>query len=226
MKYFKKFIYLIAATYFLNSYAGSYDDFFLAIERDDARTIQALLQRGFDPATLNPQGISGLFLALRQPAPKVTTLLLAQPRLPIDVRTPQNETPLMIAALKGQADIVQTLVERGADVNKPGWAPLHYAATGGHTAIVQYLLEHHAYIDAESPNGSTPLMMAAMYGAPSTVKLLLESGADVTVQNGPGMTALDFARQAQRTESAKIIEAFMRGQGEAVPPAPQPRPAP
>ena len=101
-------------------------------------------------------------------------------------------------------------MERGADVNKTGWAPLHYAATGGHVAVMRLLLENHAYIDAESPNGTTPLMMAARYGSESSVKLLLEEGADPTLKNEQGLTALDFAGLGNRKESAVLIQAFVR----------------
>ena len=76
--------------------------------------------------------------------------------------------------------------------------------------MVRLLLEHHAYIDAESPNGSTPLMMAAHYGHPSVVKLLLEEGADPLLKNQQGLSAIDFANRAQRAESAEIIAAFVR----------------
>ena len=44
--------------------AGSYEDFFVAIQRDDAATITTLLQRGFDPNTRDPRGQVGLMLAL------------------------------------------------------------------------------------------------------------------------------------------------------------------
>ena len=45
--------------------AGSYEDFFVAIQRDDAATITMLLQRGFDPNTRDPRGQVGLMLALK-----------------------------------------------------------------------------------------------------------------------------------------------------------------
>jgi len=76
--------------------------------------------------------------------------------------------------------------------------------------MVRLLLEHHAYIDAESPNGTTPLMMAAHYGNPAVVKLLLEEGADPSIKNQQGLTALDFAQRANRAEVAEIIAAFIR----------------
>jgi hypothetical protein len=222
MNYLKKAIYLIVFIGFSASNAGSYDDFFRAIQFDDARTIEKLLQRGFDPNTPSPQGLHGLHLALREPAPKVLALLLAQKKINADARNPQDETPLMLAALKGQVEVAARLIELGADVNKPGWTPLHYAASGGHPAMIQLLLDQDAYIDAESPNGSTPLMMAAMYGTPSAVKLLLESGADPLLKNELGLSALDFAQRANRSQSIAIIEAFAR----ARPPADKPEEAP
>jgi hypothetical protein len=103
------------------------------------------------------------------------------------------------------------MIRKGADVNKPGWAPLHYAATSGHLEVIRLLLEEHAYIDAASPNNTTPLMMAAHYGTPEAVKLLLEAGADPTLRNDPGMTAIDFAHRGNRVESADLIAAFIRG---------------
>ena len=102
------------------------------------------------------------------------------------------------------------MIERDADVNKTGWAPLHYAATGGHLAMIELLLENHAYIDAESPNGTTPLMMAAHYGTPAAVKLLLEAGADPRLKNQLGLTAIDFANRAGRQDAAELIAASVR----------------
>ena len=117
----------------------------------------------------------------------------------------------MMASIKGMFEVSRQLIARGADVNKPGWTPLHYAATKGHTDIMTLLLDNYAYIDASSPNGSTPLMMAAMYGTPAAVKLLLEAGADPLIKNSLGLTAIDFAYRDNRTESAEIIAAFVRG---------------
>jgi ankyrin repeat protein len=170
------------------------------------RTVQTLLQRGFDPNTVNPEGVPALMLAVREPSLKVAELLASWPQTKTEVRNANDESPLMLAALKGYLPLVKKLVANDADVNKPGWTPLHYAATGGHVPIVEFLLDESAYIDAESPNGTTPLMMAAMYGSPEAVKFLIQAGADLTLKNQLGMTALDFAVRGQRPNARELIE--------------------
>jgi ankyrin repeat protein len=71
---------------------------------------------------------------------------------------------------------------------------------------MQMLLEESAYIDAESPNGTTPLMMAARYGNGQAVQLLIDEGADIQHKNQLGLTALDFATQAARPDAIKIVK--------------------
>ena len=198
------------------AWAGAYEDFFVAILRDDGDAVTALLRRGFDPNTRDPKGQVGLTMAVQNGANKAFAALLASRLVNVEARNAQDESPLMIAAIKGNVDAVKALIARDADVNKTGWAPLHYAASAGspqHAVIIALLLENHAYIDATSPNGTTPLMMAAHYGSTEAVQLLLDEGADPTLKNQLGLTAADFALRVSRTESAeKIVAAIRRGQ--------------
>jgi ankyrin repeat protein len=189
----------------LNAQAGSYEDFFKAVQVDNVRTVQTLLQRGFDPNTVNPDGVPALMVAVREPSLKVAELLASWPQTRTEVRNAHDESPLMLAALKGFLPLVKKLVNNDADVNKPGWTPLHYAATGGHVPVIEFLLDESAYIDAESPNGTTPLMMAAHYGTPMATKLLLEEGADPRIQNQLGINALEISRKANKPESMQYI---------------------
>ena len=119
----------------------------------------------------------------------------------------------MLAAMKGRLALAQALIARGAEVNRPGWAPLHYAATHpGPVApdLTRLLLEHHAYIDAESPNGTTPLMMAAQYGSGAAVRQLLDAGADASLKNQLGLTAQDFALSSGRQDVFDMLAAHLR----------------
>jgi ankyrin repeat protein len=203
MRYFRFFIHLLVGlTISATAAAGSYEDFFGAVERDDAAAVTRLLQAGFDPNTRDPQGQVALYLALQRGAPQVAEALWRHPQLQVDLANPHGETPLMMAALKGQIDWARRLLDRGAQAQREGWSPLHYAATGPEPKLVELLLARAAPIDARSPNGSTPLMMAARYGSEASVDLLLARGADVRARNDLGLDAAAFARGADRDKLA------------------------
>ena len=55
------------------SWSGAFDDFFVAIVRDDGDTITALLRRGFDPNTKDQKGQLGLLIALQNENFKAVT---------------------------------------------------------------------------------------------------------------------------------------------------------
>lgn len=208
--YFKSLFYLVVSIGFSVCHAGSYEDFFAAIRTDDGPTISALLARGFDGNTRDVKGQTGLYLATRDKSLKAVNALLAWREINVEARNASDESPLMIAALNGSSDLAQVLIGKGADVNKTGWTPLHYAATRGHLQMMSLLLDNYAYIDAASPNGTTPLMMAAFYGTPQAVKLLLDAGADALIKNDQSLTAIDFAQRNNRADSAELIAASIR----------------
>lgn len=190
-------------------------DFEAAVRRDNVSALLVPLLRGQDVNATDAQGQTGLHLALRTDSVAVAQYLANLRSVDVNALNPQGESPLMLALLKGHTDVAKALIQRGADINKTGWTPLHYAATyAGQRATeqVRLLLEHHAYIDAESPNGTTPLMMAAQYGAPEVVRLLLQEGADASLRNQQNLTALDFARRSARPTSAEILLAHHQAQ--------------
>lgn len=204
-KYFKKLAYLTVIIGFSAANAGSYEDFFIAIRNDNAGNVKDLLQRGFDPNTRDAKGNSGLTVAMQTQSLKAARALLAVPAVDVDAINQAGESPLMLAALKGDLDGMSLLLDRGARVNQAGWSALHYAATGPETPAVRLLLDRGAEVNAASPNGSTPLMMAAQYGSETSVKLLLDRGADVKLRNQRELTAVDFARLSGREPLTRML---------------------
>jgi uncharacterized protein len=188
--------------------SAAYVDFFRAVKIDYPGEVVRLVQRGFDPNSISEDGQPALLLALREESEKVVEALLAMPQVNIEVRNEAGETPLMLAALKGNMTAMKRLLARGAQVQHPGWAPLHYAATHGGMEGIEVLLAHGASLEARSPNGTTPLMMAARYGSEEATMLLLRRGASREARNDKGLNAVDFARLAQRADLAKDIERF------------------
>jgi uncharacterized protein len=207
MRHRLKFIlYLIVALSIFSAKAASFDDFFRAINVDDVGTVKELLDRGFDPNALSEKGQLPLYLAMRDGAPRVAAALLAHPSIRVDATNAAGETALMMAALRGEATWVTRLLDRGAALQREGWTPLHYAASGPGTPAVALLLARGALIEAPSPNRTTALMMAARYGPESTVDLLLARGASLHARNDAGLNAADFARLGGRESLAERLQ--------------------
>lgn len=204
-KFIKNIVFIGFILNFSIANAGSYEDFFSAIKNDQVKVVSNLLSRGFDPNTVSLEAEPAMHYALKVGALNSFEVLVKHPKTNVNVKNAHGETALMLVCLKGQLELSKLLIGRHADINQPGWTPLHYAATGGNHQIVQMLLEESAYIDSESPNGSTPLMMAARYGSTKAVQMLIDEGADVELKNQLGLTALDFATQGVRPDAVELI---------------------
>ena len=198
--------------------ASSYEDWFFSLKTDDVRRLEALLARGFDPNSIEPQLFdTSLIVAIRSKSSKAISLLLSLDNLDVDAQSRNGDTALMIASWLSDTTTALALIDRGAEINRPGWTALHYAAASGNVAIIRRLLEESAYIDAESPNGTTPLMMAARGGRRDALLLLSDEGADLLLRNHRGMTAADFARTHGFPELARLLDERVAASGKTVP---------
>jgi len=190
--------------------AAAYDDFINAVRLGNAGEVVRWLRRSMDPDSVDPTGMPVLLIAARGGQLEVVKAL-TEARANLEKTNATRETAMMLAAIGGHHEVVEYLIARGAQVNRPGWTALIYAATNGHRRVVELLLENHAYIDAAPPNGVTALMMAARGGHLETVKLLLEEGADPTLKTDLGQTALDWALMAKNTDAAELIRTKVKG---------------
>ena len=87
-----------------------------------------------------------------------------------------SKTAIFEAAERGDAILVERLLDKGAAVDSKGrfgWTPLRVAAANGHEAVVKLLLAT-GKVDADSEDtiGRTPLSWAAGNGHEAVVKLL------------------------------------------------------
>lgn len=187
--------------------AAAGDDLFVAAAADDLRDVRRLLERPANVGALDPHGDTLLIVAIRNDATKVIDWLIADPKTDVEATNTAGETAMMIAAYRKNRPVVEKLIDRGAEVNRVGWTALHYAASVGADDIVALLLDHAAYIDAESPNRTTPLMMAARGRFDAVCRQLVEAGADPTPINERDLDAAGFARRANDASLADWLTA-------------------
>ncbi|UYM16688.1 ankyrin repeat domain-containing protein [Endozoicomonas euniceicola] len=117
---------------------------------------------------------------------------------------------LHVAALKGHAGFLQTLIDAGAVVGAAlradGHTLLHLAAQG-YTECLKVLIKAGADVKATlTTNGATPLHIAAQVGHTECMKLLIKAGADVKATlTTNGATPLHIAAQVGHTECMKLL---------------------
>ncbi|OQV15346.1 Protein arginine N-methyltransferase 5 [Hypsibius exemplaris] len=121
-------------------------------------------------------------------------------------------TPLMLACVKGNLDMIRYLVAHGADVhfeNKDGWNAFHLACREGNLEACKLLQELDPTGTSEScsKNGRSPLHTAALHGRRSVVQFLLrECGYKPTTQDATGQTPIMNAKTAGHLELAQLME--------------------
>nr|XP_025039493.1 ankyrin repeat domain-containing protein 27 isoform X2 [Pelodiscus sinensis] len=91
-------------------------------------------------------------------------------------RDDRGYTPLHIAAICGQASLIDLLISKGAVVSATdyhGSTPLHLACQKGYQNVTLLLLHYKASTDVQDNNGNTPLHLACTYGHEDCVKALV-----------------------------------------------------
>ena len=211
IKHFKLFASSICFICVFSIAEAQESAWFDAVKQGDEWALSGLLFKGVDVNTPDGRGNTAMHLVAKEGQVGLLKWLLKQKDTDLNARNAAGETPLMLALINGNWPLATQLLAKGAQVNQTGWTPLHYAAAAKSeqsVVMVRTLVEEHAaYIDAESPNGTTPLMMAAQYGAPAAVGALIEIGADVELKNQLGLTALDFAQRGERPDAVRLISA-------------------
>ncbi|XP_065559806.1 serine/threonine-protein phosphatase 6 regulatory ankyrin repeat subunit B-like [Artemia franciscana] len=117
--------------------------------------------------------------------------------------------PLYLAALEGHTEIVECLIQSGADLNIKctylGNFPLHVAAWNGNTQTVECLLKSGPDINIRNNYGETPLYLAASTGHTETVECLIQSGADLNIKNKEGASPLHAAAWIRHTQTVECL---------------------
>ncbi|XP_077579941.1 ankyrin repeat domain-containing protein 12 isoform X1 [Stigmatopora nigra] len=114
----------------------------------------------------------------------------------VNKRNERGETPLHMAAIRGDAKQVKELISLGADVNVKdfaGWTPLHEACNLGYYDVAKVLIAAGAEVNTQGLDDDTPLHDASSSGHKNIVKLLLRHGGDAFQANKRGERPVDVA---------------------------------
>ena len=149
--------------------------------------VRALIQQKADVNAPQVDGATALHWAVRANDLELADILL-RAGAHVAAANEEGATPLFLAALNGNAPIIERLVQAGADPNAPlsatGDTALMIASRTGSVPAVKVLLDHEAKVNSkETWGGTTALMWAVSEHHPDVVKLLVERGADVNAKS-------------------------------------------
>jgi ankyrin repeat protein len=188
-----------------------------AVKQGDARMVRMLLDAGSGSEGANPDGQTALMIAIKNGDVAVFNMLIDAGAKINVVEKGQDQTPLMwaAAATRNGAEMVRTLIAKGANVNararfndwpaqitsEPraqyhaygGLTPLVYASRAGCYACVEELIKAGADVNLPTPEGISPLMVALENNQNGVAKLLIERGANPHLWDVYGRTALYIA---------------------------------
>ncbi|WP_419420486.1 ankyrin repeat domain-containing protein [Legionella sp. D16C41] len=158
----------------------------MAVIKEYIKISKYLIQAGADLFLTTKKGNTPLSLAAKIDLAIVKSLI----KYFVEIKTAAalnltateyKSTLLHLETHNGYLEVVQGLIQSGADVNVQdcnGITPLFIAAFRNHLVIVKHLIEAGANLNLVSINGATPLYVAAEKGNIDVVKALLDAGAD------------------------------------------------
>jgi ankyrin repeat protein len=174
----------------------------------NVKIVRLLLDRGAEPNSADEDGMTPLMYAVGGDVAKVQLLL--DRGADANDQSKLGRSPLLMAsAYAGNRDVVQSLLDAGADIHfadKRGWTSVVLAARTGDRELVQTLLEAGGDVnggDSKRLSPGTPLMQAAWASEVELAAMLLEQGADQDQRSLD--TALIFAATHGSPELVKLL---------------------
>ena len=151
-------------------------EFLNAVRKMDFKEMRSRLGKGANINRIDKDGFPAMVIAADKKSSELLNFLIEM-GAKVDVPTVQNkETALMRLSASGHNELIQILLNAGADLN------------------------------LGDGNGETPLMKASRSRKIRTVKLLLEKGANVNAADYTGRTALDIARNTRSIRLIRMLE--------------------
>lgn len=122
-----------------------------------------------------------------------------------------GETPLHIAARRGQSDLARVLIKSGSDLNSidnQSQTPLHRAAEYGYCQVVKMLAQAGANLTMQDNTGETALHKAAYNNQGGASKILIKAGSYIDAPNKYYDTPLHYAAKMGNTHIIKLLALY------------------
>jgi ankyrin repeat protein len=173
------------------------DAFIEQLSKANTPALELFFAAGISPVAKNKEGLPAIVAAMDLGNEAITTLFMeriplqvSSDKAAINVQDAKGRNAMMIAAGKGDVNLINLLYERGAAAfiyDQDQNTPLHYATNAGLVEASDLLIKLDAQtqqdkkakaLNFSNNNAETPLLIAAQKNQPQLVKLYLDKGAN------------------------------------------------
>ncbi|WP_025763305.1 ankyrin repeat domain-containing protein [Dyadobacter tibetensis] len=182
----------------------------------DVATVKSAIEKGNDPAAFNDNSFDATVMAINSGAPTETIkFLLAQPGNSVTKLTHDSRTYLHWAANRGNVEIMEYLVSKGAKdnvVDSHGSTALNFAAGGGqtNTKVYEICLANGANLQKDvNHDGANALLIAVANDKDLTLtKYFMSKGLDLKSVDASGANAFSYAARAGNIDLLNKLKAM------------------
>ena len=182
-------------------------------ESPDLGAIKTEINKGSSPSQLNRMSMDPVAMAINGQAPfESIEYLLSQPGNQVDKLTHDGRTYLHLAASRGNVQVMELLLKKGAKANvqdSHGSTPLTFAAGGGqqNTRIYDLLIASGVDLKKEvNPEGANVLLLAiANDKSFALTDYFISKGLSMNSVDASGINAFGYAAKAGNIELLKAV---------------------
>tara|TARA_R110000751_G_scaffold98096_5_gene190959 strand:+ start:60735 stop:61868 length:1134 start_codon:yes stop_codon:yes gene_type:complete len=152
-----------------------------------------------------PDHSSLLAWAVETQEPQLVELLLKK-GAKVQLANSNRFTPIIQACRYGNTEIINALLDKGADANstiEDGTSAFQLCAGSATTEDLTRMVSLGANINAQNSDGQTALMWAANFGKAENLNYLVSKGANINQQSQQGYSPLFFAIKSHNLEVVK-----------------------
>ena len=214
----KKVLLAVAVVFSLNMANAQQKNILLQTDfwkkNPDVEAVKAEIAKGNDPAQLDMRQMDPTSLAINAEAPLATIkFMVTQKGNSVTKGTHHSRTYLHWAVAKGNLDLMNYLITKGADINKGdsyGTPPVAYAAATGQQNTAVYEVFFKLGIDPKKKYNNGANLLLSSIAADKDLKLatyFASKGMSLNDVDADGATAFDYAARTGNTDFLKTLAA-------------------